>query len=249
MRQKLIAGNWKMNLTLAEAMVLANGVRNHLEDFERILVVLCPSTIWLTEIAHAGIGPKQLPHLKLGAQNVFNQESGAYTGETSILQIKEVVEFVIIGHSERTHIFKENPDLIATKVQASLDHGVIPILCIGEDQKEEGSVRNLVHRLNYLVKDLNQEELERLVLAYEPVWAIGTGNPATPEYAQEVIVALREVLTPVSRILYGGSVTEENAEGFLQHPDIDGFLIGGTSLKLKPFLQICEMAENLSEAK
>lgn len=247
MRTKLIAANWKMNTNLAEAHILADGVRGEAEHMERIEIVLCPPTIWLTDLAH-NIPKGAMPHLKLGAQNMYYEPRGAFTGETSPLMVREIVEYVLVGHSERTHLFKEEENLISHKVRAAFEYGIKPILCIGEDTKEPDSKRHLVHALNHLMIELNEEEIQNLVIAYEPVWAIGTGNPATPEYAQEMVNALRQAVDPQTRILYGGSVTEDIARGFLEQPDIDGLLVGGASLKLKPFLTMCQIADDLSYA-
>lgn len=246
MRTKMIAGNWKMNTTLAEACQLAEGVRHHAEHIERIEIVLCPPFVWLSQLAHDIIPPKRLAHLKLGAQNMHAEEAGAYTGEVSPTMLKDMVEYVILGHSERTHLFKEDPHFIAEKVEAAFAHGLTPILCVGEDEPSERSATQVVHSLNHLVKSLTANQLERLVVAYEPVWAIGTGKAATPEYAQKVMHAMRSVLTPKTRLLYGGSVNETNAAGFLAIPDCDGMLVGGTSLKLKPFLSVCQQADDLA---
>jgi triosephosphate isomerase len=245
MRTKIIAGNWKMNTTLADAHILADGVRQELEHLEKITVVLSPPTIWLTELAER-IQPGKLPHLKLAAQNMYFEEKGAFTGEVSPLMVKEVAEYVILGHSERVHVFKEDPEMIAAKVVAAFNNRLTPILCIGEDEQGPASKRQLVHLLNHLVQGLAHDQLQSLVVAYEPVWAIGTGKAATPEYAQDVCATLRHVLTPETRLLYGGSVTDENAKDFLAEADIDGLLIGGVSLKLKPFVTICQIAESLS---
>ena len=165
MRIKIVAANWKMNTTLADAHVLADGVRLEVEHLEKIEVVLCPPTIWLTELAH-NLPVGSLPHLMLGAQNMYSEEKGAFTGETSPLMIKEVAEFVIIGHSERTHLFHEDSELISGKVQAALRHGLTPILCLGEDEHTSGSKRQLVHALNHIVKELSHQQLEQLVVAY-----------------------------------------------------------------------------------
>ncbi|MCC2631488.1 MAG: tpiA [Patescibacteria group bacterium] len=246
MRTPIIAGNWKMNTTLADAHLLAGGVRTEAEHLEHIQIVLCPPSIWLTEIAHHFIAPGQLPHLKLGAQNMYFEEKGAFTGEISPLMVKEVAEYVILGHSERTHVFHEKPEEINHKVRAALDHGITPIICLGEDKQDSESKRHLVHTLNFLIRDLSHEELENVVIAYEPVWAIGSGTPATPEYAQEIISHLRERLTEKTRILYGGSASAENAESFLTQPDIDGLLIGGVSLKLKDFVTVAQTADKLA---
>lgn len=244
MRTKIIAGNWKMNTTLAEAHTLARGVVHGAEHIERVTTVLCPPTIWLTELRHEVA--HSLPHLKLGAQNMYFEEMGAFTGETSPVMLKGIVEYVILGHSERTHLFHEKHDLIAEKVEAAFAHGLVPILCVGEDVANEHSAQQIVHSLNHMIKGLSHEQLEQLVVAYEPVWAIGTGKAATPEYAERIMSGLRGILTPKTRILYGGSVNEENARGFLELADCDGLLIGGTSLKLKPFLTICQLADDLA---
>jgi triosephosphate isomerase (TIM) len=246
MRTKIVAGNWKMNTTLADAHTLAVGVRDGVEHIERVETILCPPSVWLGLVAHDVIHPKQYGHLKLGAQNMYFEEKGAYTGEISPLMVKEVADTVILGHSERTHIFREDSELINHKVHAAFAHGLLPILCVGEDEQSATSKDVVLKELKKLIEGLSTEELDTLVVAYEPVWAIGTGLAATPEYAQEVIAYLRTILTDKTRILYGGSVTEENADGFLAKPDIDGFLIGGTSLKLKPFLTICQKADDAS---
>ena len=234
-----------MNTALAEAHTLANGVMHGVEDIERIETVLCPPTIWLTELRHSL--PK-LPHLKLGAQNMYSEDSGAFTGETSPVMLADLADYVILGHSERTHIFKESPDQIAEKVEAAFAHGLTPILCVGEDSKAEGSATQVAHALGHLIKTLTPEQVQKLVVAYEPVWAIGTGLAATPEYADTVLAALRHVTSPETRILYGGSANDENARGFLELPDCDGLLVGGASLKLKPFVTMCQIADDLAGA-
>ncbi len=247
MRTKIIAGNWKMNTSLAEAMTLAQGVLHGTEHIERITTVICPPAVWLVPIAHEVIPKGRLPHLKLGAQNMHPKTEGAFTGEISPLMVKSCAEYVILGHSERTHLFGEALDFTAEKVEAANEHGLKPILCVGEDSQSERSASHVVHTLNHLVKGLSHEQLDELIVAYEPVWAIGTGKAATPEYAEKVLNALRSVLTAKTRILYGGSVNEENAQGFLELPDCDGLLIGGASLKLKSFLTICQIADDLAQ--
>jgi triosephosphate isomerase (TIM) len=246
-RTPIIAGNWKMNTSLADAHVLAVGVRDGVEHVERVDVVVSPPTIWLSEVAHV-IPKGRLPHLSVAAQNMHYEESGAFTGETSPLMVKELAEYVILGHSERTHIFAEKPDLIAAKVDAALEHNLHPILCVGEEKQSATSKKEVAAMLAKLIRDLSSEQRERLIVAYEPVWAIGSGNPATAEYAQEVMSELRHQLPEKARILYGGSVNEENARGYLEAFDCDGLLIGGTSLKLKPFVTICQIADDLAHA-
>ena len=239
-----------MNTTLADAHILADGVRNQAEHCEHIEIVLCPPAVWLTELAHS-IAPGKLPYLHLGAQNMYFEEIGTFTGEISPLMVKEVAEYVILGHSERTHIFNEGPDLIKKKLASAFKHGLKPILCVGEDVREDGSKERLARELQYLVNELSPEDMKTLVVAYEPVWAIshGAAVPATPDYAQDVVAALRQVVASETRVLYGGSINSENVGGFLAQPDIDGYLIGGASLKLKDFLGVCIQANDLSIPK
>ncbi|HSI20473.1 MAG TPA: triose-phosphate isomerase [Verrucomicrobiae bacterium] len=244
-RVPVIAGNWKMNTTLADAHVLASGVRDGAEHIERIEIVMCPPTIWLTEMAQ--IVPKgKLPHLSLGAQNMYFEESGAFTGETSPLMVKEVAEYVIIGHSERVHTFHERPTLLADKLEAALNNGLIPILCVGEDEQSATSKNEVAAQLEKIIADLSDEQKAQIIVAYEPVWAIGTGKAATPEYAQEVMAALRAKLPDSVRILYGGSANDENARGFLELKDCDGLLPGSASLKLKAFVTMCQIADDMA---
>ena len=243
MRKKLIAGNWKMNTTLAEAHALAEGVRDQAARLEGIEIVLCPPVPWLAELAHI-IAPGKIPNLGLGGQNMHYEEHGAFTGEVSPLMIREVASYVILGHSERTHLFHEDTAFITQKLHSALEHDITPILCVGEDVQSDTSVEQVAVTVRDYVKDLSRDDLVRIIVAYEPVWAIGSGRPATPEYAQQVAEAIRGVTGEATRILYGGSVTEENAAAFLEQADIDGFLIGGTSLKLQPFISICEQANS-----
>jgi triosephosphate isomerase len=246
-KKRLIAGNWKMHTTLSDALVIAGGMRSQAEHLEKIEIVLCPPSIWLTELAHSGIAPRELPHLKLGAQNMYSEPQGAYTGEISPLMVKEVAEYVIIGHSERVHIFKEDAELVKDKLNAAFDYGLKPILCIGELEQNEDSRHLLGRKLHHLVNGLRPGDLDRLVVAYEPVWAIGSNNPALPEYVVEVVAELRHHLSESSRILYGGSVNEKNALDYLERPEIDGLLVGGASLNLKSFLSICQIADDLAD--
>lgn len=245
MRTPLIAGNWKMNTSRAEAGVLAGAIKAGSENFDHVEVLMCPPSVWLAEIAHHYVARGQFRHLYLGAQNMYYEEKGAFTGEISPGMVKEVASYVLIGHSERTHVFGEGPDLLHLKLHAAFEHDITPILCIGEDKRTDTSLRNLVHSLDYIIKDLEPYQLETLVVAYEPVWAIGSGTPATPDYAQEVIHTLRGRLTPKTRILYGGSANADNARSFVSQPDIDGLLIGGASLNATSFLAMCQAAEDV----
>jgi triosephosphate isomerase len=250
MRTPLIAGNWKMNTSRSEAGVLAGAVKAGVEHMDKIEVVMCPPTVWLAEIAHHYVAPGQFEHLHLGGQNLYFEEKGTFTGETSPSQIKEVADYVLVGHSERVKLFGENHEIVAQKLHAAFAHDLKPILCIGEEVRSDTSLRAMVHTLDHLVKGLTHEELEQVVVAYEPVWAIsqaGVGTPASPEYAQQVIHTLRGRLTPKTRLLYGGSSNDQNAQSFLEQPDIDGLLAGNASLTAAKFLGMCQVAEDMAQ--
>lgn len=236
-----------MYTSLADAHLLAVGVRDGAEHLEHIQTVLCPPTIWLTELAHV-IAPGFLPHLALGAQNVHPEAHGAFTGETSAMMVKEVAKFVILGHSERVRYFHEKPEFIAQKVERALINGLTPIVCIGEETQSSASGPLLAAEVVKLLDGVEPEQMKEVVVAYEPVWAIGSGTPATPEYMQQVLGALRGRLGEEVRLLYGGSVSAENAAGFLEQSDCDGLLIGGASLKLREFLTILQKANDLAAA-
>ena len=242
----IFAANWKMNHTIQEAM-------SFVRDFDppkdpKKLVIICPP------FYHLPVLRKIIAEgsMKLGAQNMFWEDKGAFTGELSPLMLRDTgCEYVILGHSERRHIFGEADDLINRKVQAALSHQLIPILCIGEtlDEREAGTTnRVLSNQLRIGLSQLQLTESDRIIIAYEPIWAIGTGKTATPEIAQEahgfIQDLLREILGPNTsrtRILYGGSVKPENAASLIVQPDIDGFLVGGASLKPGSFQEICKV--------
>jgi len=247
MRTKLIVGNWKMNASLADAHVLADGVRNQAEHLEHVEIVLCPPAIWLSELAHS-ISPGKFSHLHLGAQNMHPEEHGTFTGEISVTMVRSVADYVILGHSERTHLFDEGPAFVEAKLRSALDHGLTPILCVGEDEKSATTGSRVLEMLRYYVHGLTEEEMAKVVVAYEPVWAIshGAATPAEPDYVAEVIGALRQAVGADTRIIYGGSVNDQNVGGFLEKPEIDGYLVGNASLNLKSFLTICRMANDLS---
>ena len=259
MRRPLIIGNWKMNTTLADATVLTTSIKNNVGDLD-VDVVLCPPFVWLYPTAE--ILEKSPKNLSLGAQNMWFAEKGAMTGEISPLMLKGLVKFVILGHSERRSHFEEKDELINDKIHAAFDAGLIPIVCVGELKKMHEEKRgrgrpaslelksDVAHQLRAALENISREKAEKMIVAYEPVWAIGTGNPATGAYAAEVIGRLREVFSKkygheVSdrvRILYGGSVDSENVREFIYQPDIDGVLVDGASLKAKEFIKICREA-------
>jgi triosephosphate isomerase len=262
MRKPLIIGNWKMNTTLADASVLTTQIRNSVGGLD-IDVVLCPPFVWLVPVAE--ILEKSPRNLSLGAQNMWFAKSGAMTGEISPLMLKGLAKFVILGHSERRSHFKESDELINDKIHAAFEANLTPIVCVGElkkmhalHAKKRGRGRpahldlksDITHQLRAALESVSRNNVEKMIVAYEPVWAIGTGNPATGAYAAEVISRLREVFAKkygreVServRILYGGSVDSENVREFIFQPDIDGVLAGGASLKAKEFIKICREA-------
>jgi len=243
MRVPLIAGNWKMNTTVSEAIKLVNELRQELDEIDNVEKVLCPPFISLVAVGELIKGSS----IGLGAQNLYFEEKGAYTGEISPLMLTELCEFVIIGHSERRQYFNETDEFINKKVQAALKAGLKPILCIGErlEQNEAGLTAEVVTKqLRSALVGIDHPS--RMIVAYEPVWAIGTGKAATGEQANQTIGLIRHNVSQLYdketaqdlRILYGGSVTADNATEFMQQPEIDGALVGGASLKADQFLSI-----------
>jgi triosephosphate isomerase len=245
MRICLIAGNWKMNTTAAEAERLVLEMLERLDRTEGVEKVLCPPFVSLV-----GIGMMlENSSIKLGAQNMYFESKGAYTGEVSPLMLRELCEFVILGHSERRWYFKESDDLINNKVRAALANKLKPILCVGErlEENEAGKTQDVVGgQLRRDLKDI--EPIADLVIAYEPVWAIGSGKAATGRQAAATIQFIRDVVGKLwnesmaeeLRILYGGSVTSANVAEFVSLPEIDGALVGGASLKADEFVGIVE---------
>jgi triosephosphate isomerase len=243
-RRVLIAGNWKMHKTVPEALELVRELKGLIGDEKERDVLICPPFTALYPVGRELQGSS----IQLGAQNMFYEEEGAFTGEISPLMLKDCgCKFVILGHSERRHIFKEDDELINKKVLSAVKHRLIPILCVGEtlQEREEGRTKDVVEK--QVVEGLKGlQGDEEFVIAYEPVWAIGTGKTATPEQAQEVHAFIREKLEELFgkekaqavRILYGGSVKPNNAASLLAQPDVDGALVGGASLKADSFAQI-----------
>ncbi len=243
MRIPLIAGNWKMNTTLAEASVLVTEMREGLERIEGVEKVLCPPFLSLSLVRELLQGLS----IKVGAQNMHFEEKGAYTGEISPLMLKELCDFVILGHSERREHFKETDQMVNEKVKAALAAGLTPILCVGErlEEREAGRAEEVVVRQGRAALQ-GIESPQRMVIAYEPVWAIGTGRAETGEGANATIGIIRDMMARLYsegiaqgiRILYGGSVTAANVAEFIRQPEIDGALVGGASLKAEEFLSI-----------
>ncbi len=250
MRIPMIAGNWKMNTTVSEAIELVNEMRQELDQIDNVDKVICPPFVSLAAIKEVIEGSS----IKLGAQNIYFEEKGAYTGEISPLMLADLCEFVIIGHSERRQHFNETGEIVDKKVKAALKVGLKPILCIGErlEENEAGRTEEV------LTEQLNSSSdriyyFSGLVLAYEPIWAIGTGRAATGEQANETIGFIRQYISQQHgekvahnvRILYGGSVTADNIAEFINQPEIDGALVGGASLKASEFLSIVKQTSEI----
>lgn len=229
-------GNWKMYATsIADAHVLATAVRNNVAGLDGIDVVLCPPFLWLSELV--SIVGKQ-GKVKLGGQDVFYEKDGAYTGEISPLMLKEMANFAIVGHSERREYFGESDMEVNEKVIAALKSGITPIICVGEKKKNEVSMP--VKQLKEAIAGLPQKSYQKIVVAYEPIWAIGTGNNADAGYVAKVVLALREIVHLDTPILYGGSVNSKNALEYAARPEINGLLIGGASVRSGEFVKICK---------
>ena len=254
MRKKIIAGNWKMYKNNSEAVNLVRQLKNKLEKKPvNINVIVCPPFTALSKVSEELKGSK----IKVGAQNVFALEEGAFTGEISPKMIKSAgAKYVIIGHSERRHYFREDERLINKKVRLALKNQLIVILCIGEtlEERKQKLTRDIVaNQLEWNLKQIKASELKNIVIAYEPVWAIGTGKTAMPKQAQEVHAFLRVVIDALYNdgvgnkltILYGGSVKPDNAEGLLSQPDIDGALVGGACLVANDFMKIIRASDKV----
>jgi triosephosphate isomerase (TIM) len=246
MRRKLIAGNWKMNTDRASAVALAKGVAARVGEVPNVDLLVCPPSVYLAPVAEALAGSK----VALGAQNMYHEANGAFTGEISATMLLDLgAKYVILGHSERRHILGETDDAINKKTLAALAWGLVPIVCVGEllAEREAGKTADVIRsQFEGSLTSVTAQQIEKLVIAYEPVWAIGTGKVATPAQAEEVHADLRSLLTKRYngeaaervRILYGGSVKPSNAGELLGQPNIDGALVGGASLKVEDFIGI-----------
>jgi triosephosphate isomerase len=246
MRRPIIAANWKMNCTISQARELVFSLKESMAGVSGVDVVLAPPFTALSTVAQLLAGTD----IGLAAQDMYWEESGAYTGEVSPVMLKDVgCSHVIIGHSERRAYFSETDETVNKKIKAALHYGIIPIVCVGESlaQREAGQTTQVVgSQLQNGLTELTPEQMSQIVVAYEPIWAIGTGRTATPEQANEVHSFIREHLakafnqaTAVAvRIQYGGSVKPDNVDGLMAQPDIDGALVGGASLKAESFAGI-----------
>jgi triosephosphate isomerase (TIM) len=253
MRKSIVAGNWKMNGNLAANAELVTGLLSMNSGSDNIDVLVCPPAVYMPQVAALLQGSC----ISLGAQNASAFEKGAYTGDVSLSMFAEFdVQYVILGHSERRALFGEDDAQVASKFLAAVAAGVTPIICVGEtlEERQSGQTLDVVSRqLRAVLEVADTAALSGSVIAYEPVWAIGTGLTATPEQAQEVHQALRTLIAEYDaaaalkvRILYGGSVTADSAAQLFAQPDIDGGLVGGASLKAKDFLAICSAAADAS---
>lgn len=243
MRKPIIAGNWKMYKTIAEAVTMVTELAAMVREIKDVEVVVCPPFTALYAVAEAVKGTV----IKVGAQNMYWEDQGAYTGEVSPVMIKESgCRYVILGHSERRQYFGETDENVNKKLKAAYKHGLLPIVCVGErlEQREQGITEKVVKaQVEGALAGLENNEVANLVVAYEPVWAIGTGKTASNEDAQEVISFTRNVIAGMYgrelaeqvRIQYGGSVKPDNISGLMQQKDIDGALVGGASLEAGSF--------------
>ena len=249
MRNFLVAGNWKMNGSTAGSKELVAGILQGVPVTDRVELLVCPPFPYLASVSEQVAGSA----VSLGAQNVSEHESGAFTGEVAPAMLRDIgCKYVIVGHSERRSLYGETSFEVAAKFKAALDAGLKPILCVGEtlEQRESGGTESVVEvQLGAVIDKVGIAGFKSAVVAYEPVWAIGTGVTASPEQAQDVHRHIRGVMAghdgeiaESTQILYGGSMKGENAAGLLSMPDIDGGLIGGASLKAGDFLAIAEAA-------
>jgi len=250
MRVPMIAGNWKMNTTVSEDVELVNEMRPGLDEIANVDKVICPPFISLATVRELIKGSS----IKLGAQNLYFEEKGAYTGEISPLMLADLCEFVIIGHSERRQYFNETGEIVNKKIRAALRVKLKPILCIGESLEENEAGRTEAVIAGQIRSSLaGIDFVAGLIIAYEPIWAIGTGKAATGKQANKTIGFIRqniaklynEDLAQEMRILYGGSVTADNAAEFIDQPEIDGALVGGASLKAPQFLSIVKQTSEI----
>lgn len=249
MRKSIVAGNWKMNGTLAFAEDMSQALNEYAQALQGVEVVVSPPAVFLSHIQHLA------KSYSCAAQNVHSEQSGAYTGEVSLAMLKDIAcKYALVGHSERREMFGETDAFISRKVAAAIAGGIVPILCVGEtlEQRNTGQANAVVKRqvLSALEGVDFTKDIDSLVIAYEPIWAIGTGETASPEQAQQVHAYIRSVLADNisaamaqrTRILYGGSLSASTAQSLFENTDIDGGLVGGASLKIEDFKIICSAA-------
>ncbi|MHC5141416.1 MAG: triose-phosphate isomerase [Planctomycetota bacterium] len=243
MRKPFIAGNWKMNTDSVSAVALAAGLAKELSSVDTVDVAVCPPFVYLQSVAAA----LSASNIALGSQNVYFEEKGAFTGEISCAMLKDTsCAYAIIGHSERRHVLGESDAMINKKISAAISGGLLPIFCVGEllEERQGGTTNEVVAgQIKNGLEGISAESIQAVTVAYEPVWAIGTGLTATPEQAQEVHAMIRGLLADLYgneiaqtiRIQYGGSAKPGNTAELMSQPDVDGLLVGGASLKVEDF--------------
>ncbi len=241
-----IVGNWKMNTTPGSARALAADIRSRLRDEDRATVVVCPPSVSLQGVSDVLSGSR----ITVGTQNIHPETHGAYTGEISAAMAREVAEFAIVGHSERRSLFGESNELVGRKAQAAFEAGLVPIVCVGETLEDRRGGRAAATVVNQLDNGMDLlQDVSQVMVAYEPVWAIGTGEAATPGIANEMMAEIRSRLESrfgsrgsAVPLLYGGSVNAENIQGFMREGEIGGALVGGASLDAESFVSIVKGA-------
>ena len=252
MRRPMMAGNWKMNKSITEAVALAQAIHNAIGDVDSVDRVVCPTTICLTSVNDALTSSS----VAVGAQNCHWADSGAYTGEISASMLQGVTDYVIIGHSERRQYFAETDESVNQKAQAALAHGLTPIICVGESlvQNEAGETESFVSgQVKAALAGIDGAQVQSLVIAYEPIWAIGTGKAATPEQANATCGVVRNVVAELygaavaqaTRVLYGGSTKPSNIAEIMQQSDIDGALIGGAALDANSYSEMVQITRDV----
>jgi len=248
MRKPMMAGNWKMNMTVAEALALTRQIVQLVGDTTAVEMLLCPPSVCLHPLKAIS---SAMP-FSLGAQNCHWEDSGAFTGEISPPMLHGLADYVILGHSERRQLFGETDETVNKKIHAALTHKLAPIVCVGEslDQNESGQTAAIITaQVQAALAGLSAEQLQSLVIAYEPIWAIGTGRAATAETAGEICGLVRNILreshgaavADTTRVLYGGSTKPDNIGAIMEQPDIDGALIGGASLEAASYAQMVKI--------
>jgi len=255
MRKLFVAGNWKLNNRLSEAVDLVNGLKREIGDVEEVDIAVCPTAVSLVEVVDTAVDS----NIKVGAQNLYWEDSGAFTGEISAPLIKDAgAEYVIVGHSERRQFFGDTNAAVNKKIKAALSHGLLPIACIGESlqEREAGKTMDVIkEQCDGTFAGLTPQDMVKITIAYEPIWAIGTGKTATSAQAQEVHAFIRdwvhqafdEETAEAVRIQYGGSVKPDNTAELLSQKDIDGALVGGASLKVDSFSAIVKNAAKIKK--
>lgn len=249
MKKKMIAGNWKMNSDKAMAATIVAGIMDAANESVHD-VVIAPSFVYLSQVAEKIVGSK----IQLSAQNLAEHDSGAYTGEVSGAMLSDIgCTYVLAGHSERRQLFGETNDIVAVKVEKALENGLVPIFCVGEtlEERESDEWKNVIlAQMSAVIERCGIDAFEKIIVAYEPVWAIGTGKSASAEIANEVhefiyytLESKSDKIRPLLRVLYGGSVTAENSAQYMSQAYIDGVLVGGASLKPSVFSEIIRSVE------